>query len=157
MSPEMLTLVAAVLAYDMARVMCEVLELRSSIADTGDTSPLIPGRRGPGESRSVMSCSRPENDIVSLIFSCSSLSISVRRDGVSSSVRRALRCCFGEYSPAIDNLGGVDAIRAPLHSRCGKPRPSESGPAVDALANHISIIPNSSHWKLTADINQFKE
>lgn len=45
MSPEMLTLVAAVLAYDMAREMCDVRDTASIVdaADVVDASPR--GRR----------------------------------------------------------------------------------------------------------------
>lgn len=55
MSPEMLTLVAAVLAYDMAREMCEVRDAPSSMVDAAAETP--PPRR------SDRSCTRLENDI----------------------------------------------------------------------------------------------
>jgi hypothetical protein len=58
MSPEMLTLVAVVLAYDMAREMCEV---RSSTVET-DASPRD-GRAPAADSRSWMSRTRPEKDM----------------------------------------------------------------------------------------------
>jgi len=49
MSPEMLTLVAAVLAYDMAR---EIWEVRSSAVETDGA---MPGGRVPLASRNVRS------------------------------------------------------------------------------------------------------
>lgn len=57
MSPEMLTLVAAVLVYDLAVEMCDA---RSSTVDT-EASPRL---RGAFESRSDRSCTRLENDIL---------------------------------------------------------------------------------------------
>jgi hypothetical protein len=51
MSPDMLTLVAAVLAYDMALEMCDVREAASLTVET-EASPRL---RGAPESRSVKS------------------------------------------------------------------------------------------------------
>jgi hypothetical protein len=58
MSPEMLTLVAAVLVYDLAM---EMRDARSSTVDT-EASPRL---RGALESRSDRSWTRLENDILS--------------------------------------------------------------------------------------------
>lgn len=55
MSPEMLTLVAAVLAYDMAREMCEVREARSSMAEVIVELDASPRRLWTFESRSERS------------------------------------------------------------------------------------------------------
>jgi len=57
MSPEMLTLVAAVLVYDLAM---EMWDARSSTVDT-EASPRLLGALG---SRRDRSCTRLENDIV---------------------------------------------------------------------------------------------
>jgi hypothetical protein len=54
----MLTLVAAVLAYDMAREMCDA---RSS---TVETEGAARGRRGPFPSRIERSCTRLEKDMM---------------------------------------------------------------------------------------------
>ena len=58
MSPEMLTLVAAVLVYDLA---IEMRDARSSTVDT-EASPRL---RGPLESRSDRSWTRLEKDMLS--------------------------------------------------------------------------------------------
>lgn len=62
MSPEMLTLVAEVLAYDIAREMCEA---RSSTVELTEGAP---GRRGagplPSRSRRLRSWTRLEKDIL---------------------------------------------------------------------------------------------
>lgn len=58
----MLTLVAAVLAYDMAREMCEVRDARSSMVET-EASPRVARRRG-APSRSDRSCTRLEKDML---------------------------------------------------------------------------------------------
>ena len=58
MSPAMLTLVAAVLVYDMAREMCEVRDAPSSMVEAAAETPPPPPRR------SDRSCTRLENDIV---------------------------------------------------------------------------------------------
>lgn len=65
MSPEMLTLVAAVLAYDIARETCEAREVRSSMVEALEASARL--RRGAFESRSEMSCTRLEKDIVETV------------------------------------------------------------------------------------------
>jgi len=59
MSPEMLTLVAAVLVYDLASEMCDA---RSSTVET-EASPRL---RSPFESRRDRSWTRLENDMVVL-------------------------------------------------------------------------------------------
>ena len=55
MSPVMLTLVAAVLVYDMAREMCEVREARSSMAEVIVEVDASPRRLGAFASRSERS------------------------------------------------------------------------------------------------------
>lgn len=66
MSPEMLTLVAAVLAYDIARETCEVRDVRSSIVEALEAaSPRL--RRGAFESRSERSWTRLEKDIAETV------------------------------------------------------------------------------------------
>lgn len=61
----MLTLVAAVLAYDMAREMWEALEAWSSTVEAAEASPRF--RSGvPFESRIVRSWTRLENDMVAV-------------------------------------------------------------------------------------------
>lgn len=59
----MLTLVAAVLAYDMAREMWEVRDARSSIVEAAEASPRV--RRGAFGSRSDRSWTRLEKDMMS--------------------------------------------------------------------------------------------
>jgi len=66
MSPEMLTLVAAVLVYDIARDICDT---RSSTVDTEPSPPRLGRRRPDGppgapESRRVRSWTRLEKDII---------------------------------------------------------------------------------------------
>jgi len=63
MSPAMLTLVAAVLVYDMAREIWDVRDARSSIIEALDASPR---RRGALESRRERSWTRLEKDILAL-------------------------------------------------------------------------------------------
>jgi hypothetical protein len=45
-------------------VICDVLEVRSSIVEAIEPSPRSPGRRVPLESRSERSWTKLENDIV---------------------------------------------------------------------------------------------
>lgn len=65
MSPAMLTLVAAVLVYDMG---LEMWEERSSTVETEASARL----RGALESRSDRSCTRLENDIFCAAEGCAS-------------------------------------------------------------------------------------
>lgn len=58
----MLTLVAAVLAYDMPREMCDIREALSLMVDAFEASPRL--RRGAFESRSVKSWTRLEKDMM---------------------------------------------------------------------------------------------
>lgn len=67
MSPEMLTLVAAVLAYDIARETCEVRDVRSSIVEALEAASPRLGRRGAFESRSERSWTRLEKDIAETV------------------------------------------------------------------------------------------
>lgn len=64
----MLTLVAAVLAYDIAREMCEVRDAASLMVEAADVIEASPrGRRASaGEPRIGRSCTRLEKDIVAL-------------------------------------------------------------------------------------------
>lgn len=64
MSPAMLTLVAAVLAYDIARDMWEA---RSSMAEAEEV-PRCGRRRGVFPSRIERSCTKLENDILSILW-----------------------------------------------------------------------------------------
>lgn len=64
MSPAMLTLVAAVLAYDIARDMWEA---RSSMVEAEEV-PRCGRRRGAFPSRIERSCTKLENDILSILW-----------------------------------------------------------------------------------------
>lgn len=61
----MLTLVAAVLAYDMPRERCDIREALSLIVEALEASPRL--RRGAFESRSDRSWTRLEKDIVKVV------------------------------------------------------------------------------------------
>ena len=64
-SPDMLTLVAAVLAYDLAREMCDTLSSAAEVVDAAGA-----GRRLPLESRRDRSCTRLEKDMMLVYFVC---------------------------------------------------------------------------------------
>jgi hypothetical protein len=74
----MLTLVAAVLAYDMPREMCDIREALSLIVEALEASPRL--RRGAFESRRERSWTRLENDMMKLVTQEGSAEEKLRRD-----------------------------------------------------------------------------